>query len=321
MAYDRTRASHIHTKIQTLRGEYFRHIQNQGILPRNFKTAQLGHNSPTLPADLYTDSAYSNEKPRPTPPRDTREALFVPKRVERPQPDLTSTATWRAEALSLIVPAIAECHKVPPLTLLCLQILVAPSFDADFAETMQFIPPHLRLVLLRWAAVHRPLTNHKLRALCSDGPVAGELIVVGPDASVHEDQFKGPDAECRSAEWDSDDWPPPIAMHTFILLSVHLTSSIVFNLPATLTHLALVHILNPVSLHRLPTTCPLLECLDLSYNAWLVAEKDAQERLGKLQWSRWHHLRTLGLRGCHVPSDLMVLVNRGRWDDVQVVKQ
>jgi hypothetical protein len=103
-------------------------------------------------------------------------------------------------------------------------------------------------------------------------------------------------------------------------MSAHLTLSIICTLPATLTHLALVNILNPVSLHRLPMICPLVECLDLSYNAWLVAEKEAQDRLGKLQWSRWHQLRTLGLRGCHVPADLTVEVNKGRWDDVQVVK-
>jgi hypothetical protein len=93
-----------------------------------------------------------------------------------------------------------------------------------------------------------------------------------------------------------------------------------FTLPPTLTHLALINILNPVSLHRLPMTCPLLECLDLSHNMWLVAEKDAEERLGNVQWSRWHRLRTLGMRGCHVPAESMVEINKGRWDDVQVVR-
>ncbi|KAF7363528.1 Release factor H-coupled R [Mycena sanguinolenta] len=199
--------SHIHTKIRTLRGEHFRHIQNQRHVPRNFKTAT--HNSPTLP-DLYTDAVYSNsEKPRPAPRRDTREALFVAKRVERPKVDLTVTPAWRAEALSLIVPTVAECHKVPPLTLLCLQTLMS-SLGGDLTEVVQFIPPHLRLALMRWAAVHRPLSNHQLRVLCPDGPVDGELIIVGPEATVHEDQFRGPDGEeCQSAEWETDDWPNP----------------------------------------------------------------------------------------------------------------
>ncbi|KAJ6502450.1 hypothetical protein C8R45DRAFT_1092300 [Mycena sanguinolenta] len=308
--------SHIHAKIRTLRGEHFRHIQNQKHLPRNFKTAT--HNSPTLP-DLFTDSAYSDERHRLAPRRDAHEALFVAKRVERPKVDLTITAAWRADALSLIVPTIAECHRVPPLTLLCLQTLVS-SLGGDLTEIVHFMPPHLRLALMRWAAVHRPLTDHQLRALCSDGPVDGELIIVGPEATVHEDQFRGPDAEERqSAEWEADDWPHLPPLHTFILLSAGLAASIVLNLPATLTHLALVNVLNPVSLHRLPMTCPQLECLDLSYNVWLVAEKDTQEKLGKLQWSRWHQLRTLGLRGCHVPPNLMVDMNKGRWDDIQVM--
>ncbi|KAF7338213.1 hypothetical protein MVEN_02046400 [Mycena venus] len=315
MAYDRTRASHIHAKIHTLRGEYFRHIQNQNSLPRNFKP--ITHNAPTLPADLLTDSAYSKEKPRP--PRDTREALFVPKRVEKPQHDLTTNSTWRAEALSLAIPTAAEHYTVPPLTLLCLQTLIT-TFDADFAEIVPFIPPHLRQALLRWAAVHRPLTNHQLRVLCSNGHAAGELIVVGPNAIVREEYFRDSDAEeSQSAEWESDDWLPPPPMHTLVLMSAHLALSAISTLPATLTNLALVNI-NPVSLHRLPMTCPLVECLDLSYNAWLVGEKEAQERLGKPQWSRWHQLRTLGLRGCYIPADLILEVNKGRWDDVRVVK-
>jgi hypothetical protein len=210
---------------------------------------------------------------------------------------------------------------VPSLALLCLQTLITSSSDADFSETVvPFIPLHLRHVLLRWAAVHRPLTNHQLRALCgSDGHVAGELIIIGPNTAVGEDQFRPPDAEGRLAEWESDDWVAP-PMHTFILVSAHLAPSIMFTLPATLTHLALINILNPVSLHRLPMTCPLLECLDLSHNMWLVAEKDAEERLGNVQWSRWHRLRTLGMRGCHVPAESMVEINKGRWDDVQVVR-
>jgi len=108
-------------------------------------------------------------------------------------------------------------------------------------------------------------------------------------------------------------------MHTFILVSAHISSSA--RLPATLTRLGLINVSTPVSLHRLPTTCPLLELLDISYNDWLVAEKDVQEKLGKVQWSRWHHLRELGMRACHdIPGDIMAEVNKGRWDDVKVVK-
>ncbi|KAK7020527.1 hypothetical protein R3P38DRAFT_2970004 [Favolaschia claudopus] len=320
---DRTRTSQIHGKIHNLRGEHFRHLQNQNNLPRTWHT--VTHNSPTLPADLLADSAYSN-KPR-TSPRDTREALFVAKPIRAAQPsppiDLRNSPAWRAEALSLIIPAIAQCHAVPPLTLLCLEVM-SSSWDVDLPEIVQFIPSHLRLALLRWAAVHRPLTSQQLHVLSSDGHVAGELIVVGPKAVVREDYFSGNDAEAgrrpAAAEWESDDnWSSSQPMHTCVFLSTPLSLSILSTLPATLTTLALINIPNPVSLHRLPMTCPLVESLDLSYNGWLAAEKDAQERLGKLQWSRWHQLRTLGLRKCNVPKNVMIEVNKGRWDDVQVV--
>ncbi|KAJ7046903.1 hypothetical protein C8F04DRAFT_213816 [Mycena alexandri] len=318
-------ASIINTKIHNIRVESLRHARNQKHLPLADLTTRHTHNSPTLPANLLADATYTQEVISRRP-RDAREALFVIKRVDRPQHEptatITSTSTWRAEALSLTIPAIEEPQNVPPLTSLCLQILRMAPFDADFSENiLPFIPPHLRRTLLRWSAVHAPLTTHQLRALCSsDGDVAGELIVVGPDAGLREDQFKHPDADSCLAEWESEDWVAPPPMHTFILVSSHLAVSVMCTLPATLTHLALVNVSNPVSLHRLPTICPLVESLDLSYNTWLVAEAEARERLGKVQWSRWHQLRILGIRGCHVPTAIVVEVNKGRWDDVQVVK-
>ncbi|KAJ7709798.1 hypothetical protein B0H17DRAFT_1124311 [Mycena rosella] len=316
--------SRITETIHTLRGEYFRHTQNiaqkqKRVLP-NLKTTSLTHNSPTLPANLLADSAYSTDKPRPA--RDTREALFVSRRPDPPQHDPTTTPTQRAEALSVVLPIVVECHQggVPPLTLMCLQILITSSFEDDFFETiLPFIPTHLRHDLLRWTAVHYPLTNHQLHALCGpEGHVGGELVVIGPNATVCEDQFKSAE-QSRSAEWESDDWRPLPPMHTFILVSGHIGFSTLCSLPATLTHLALINLPAPVSLHRLPSTCPLVECLDLSYNTWLVAEKEARERLGTVKWSRWHQLHKLGFRGCQLPADIMVEVNKGRWDDVRVV--
>ncbi|KAJ7172367.1 hypothetical protein C8R46DRAFT_992494 [Mycena filopes] len=313
-------ASNINTKIRTLRGESFRHARNQKHLPLAGLTARHIHNSPTLPANLLADS-YAQEETSPRP-RNTREALFGIKRVVNPRHEsTTSTSTWRLEALSLTIPAIAEQKRVPPLTLLCLQILRTAPFDADFSDNiLPFIPPHLRRSLLRWAAAHAPLTTHQLRALCgSDGDALDELIVVGPTAQLREDQFKHIHDSC-SAEWESEDWVAPPPMHTFILMSSHLAVSIMCTLPPTLTHLGLVNVSNPVSLHRLPTICPLVESLDLSHNSWLAAEAEATERFAKVQWSRWHQLRILGARGCYVPADMVLKVNQGRWDDVQIVK-
>ncbi|KAJ7219376.1 hypothetical protein GGX14DRAFT_355991 [Mycena pura] len=307
--------------VEIHRGEYFRHTQNKGCVPRPRVTG--AHNTPTLPADLLADSAYATDKARP--PRDTRAALFVCEKHAEPPASglaLTSTPRLRAGVLSVVLPAVAEQHRVPRLTLLCLQILVASSSDAEFSNAvLPFIPPHLRHDLLRWTAVHHPLNNQKLHALCgNEGHVNGELIIVGPSANVSEDQFQWSQAKSCSAEWDSDDSLPPHPMHTYVLVSAHLSFSNLSALPATLTRLALVNIPTAVSLHRLPTTCPLVECLDLSYNTWLVAEKEARERLGKIPWSRWHRLRVWGMRECCVPRDMLDEINKGRWDDVAVVQ-
>ncbi|KAJ6623545.1 hypothetical protein B0H10DRAFT_2010369 [Mycena sp. CBHHK59/15] len=212
--------------------------------------------------------------------------------------------------------------EVPPLTLICLRILLTSFSDAEFSENIvPFIPSHLRHDLLRWTTVHSPLNSSQLDALCGpDRHTDGELIIIGPNATVREDQFRHLEPEERTSEWESDDWLPPPPLHTFILVSAHLGFPTLCNLPATISRLALINLPTPVSLHRLPTTCPLIEVLDLSFNSWLVTEKEAQERLGKVQWSRWHQLRTLGFRECRVTAQMVAEVNKGRWDDVIIIK-
>ncbi|KAJ7632725.1 hypothetical protein FB45DRAFT_791908 [Roridomyces roridus] len=299
-----TRGARIVDKIHTLRGEYFRHTTRNERRTFQAKT----YNSPTLPKNLLADS----ESPEPPPSLSPREALFVSKRPNRPKPDPPPEPQTPAELLSLILPSANE-PNVPRLSLVCLQILIKSYSLSD--DVLSFIPTHLRLDLLRWAATHHPLTNSELDALCGrHGHVAGELIIVGPNASVREDQFEPLQP---SEEWEEEEDPAPL-IHTFILASSHLSPSI--HLPATLTRLGLVNILTPVNvLNRLPTTCPLLEHLDLSFNVWLVAEKEARERLGKIPWSRWHHLQQLGVRKCYFAPDMIEQVNRGRWDDVTIV--
>lgn len=301
-------SSKIVDTIHTLRGEYYRHIRNEKRLPATVEIKT--YNRATLPANLLADSPYC-ESSHPPRPHNPREALFVAKRVDRPNPTSSSRST--AELLSFCLPGSSLEPKVPPLSLLCLQLLIKTYSLSD--DVLPFIPTHLRRDLLRWATIHHPLTNPQLDALCSpDGHVAGELMIVGPNASVRDDLFESLQP---SEEWEEDDRAAPL-IHTFILASAHLSPSI--NLPASLTRLGLVNILTPVSLHRLPTACPLLEHLDLSYNVWLVAEKEARERLGKVTWSRWHHLQELGVKECYFDPDMIAEVNRGRWDDVQVVK-
>ncbi|TBU65817.1 hypothetical protein BD310DRAFT_804092 [Dichomitus squalens] len=81
---------------------------------------------------------------------------------------------------------------VPPLTQLCLRVLLAAFPDAaEFRdELLEVLPPMFRRDLLRYTAVHGPLPNGKLYALFEpEGHVDGEVIVVGPQATLQRDLF------------------------------------------------------------------------------------------------------------------------------------
>ncbi|TFK91036.1 hypothetical protein K466DRAFT_483621 [Polyporus arcularius HHB13444] len=249
-----------------------------------------------------------------------------------------NTATFRREALSLVfshtpwsfgssdvplllsVEELNACERgvygrahdiaessVPPLAQICLRILLAQFPDAvEFRdELLEILPPHFYRDLLRYTAVHGPLPNPKLYALCElDGHVDGELIVVGPQATlqrvmmgasptvasrhekdggaggpVGDDRGEGPSTRgpnTLEAE-EGDSWEAessssrdfPLPMHTLVVLNTSVSISALFALPLTLTRLALLAIPGPTPVHRLPRICPLLEVLDLSYNPWL----------------------------------------------------
>jgi hypothetical protein len=72
-------------------------------------------------------------------------------------------------------------------------------------------------------------------------------------------------------------------------------------------------------LHRLPSICPLIEVLDLSYNKWL---RPGMKEFERVAWARWSKLRVLGLRGCEfreLDLETLARVNEGRWNDVEIV--
>lgn len=339
------------------RGEQFRHSQNVRGRSRtdlSRSLAFLTHNAPTLPAGL-TGLGNPSWSPEPEKKEDVDSALKVPPgppapkswRLTTSKKDIYDSAAWRAHTLSIITSGRSQSIEsmgrtdVPPLTLLCLRILVTCYSSADFIEyILPFIPPHLRRDLLRYTAVHSPLPDSKLYPLCEpDGHVDGELIVVGPRATLPENHFRRnpsltsthlPDLEESESEehhdaedaWDwessSHDERVPTSPHTIALINVHVPMSAFLNLPPTLTHLALINIPFPVSLHRLPGLCPLLVVLDLSYNNWLSPSyKD--EILERVDWTRFSKLHTLAFRGCSIPQDIIRRVNKGRWDDVEVI--
>lgn len=248
--------------------------------------------------------------------------------------DSYNSVEWRSEALSPLFKTSEAL--VPPLTLLCLRKLLSISSAEELkSDIVSFLPAHLRRDLLHWTAVHSPLANDRLFPLHEpDGHAAGELIVVGPAASLPNDHFVRPSTSSSSISstlweeadsWDSDDMVDASSLHTFVLLSARLTVSTLLTLPHTITHMALINLPVAVSLYRLPGICPLLVFLDLSYNKWLgdseshaTAKDTGSKMLEKLDWTRWMSLKTLVLRECHVTAWLLEKVNKGRWD-VQVI--
>ena len=85
-------------------------------------------------------------------------------------------------------------HAVPPLTQIALGVLLQAFPDAESFrdELLPMLPPHFRRDVLRYTAVHDPLPNTKLYALCApEGHADGELFVVGPQASVLREPLVG----------------------------------------------------------------------------------------------------------------------------------
>ncbi|KAH9951448.1 hypothetical protein B0H21DRAFT_849941 [Amylocystis lapponica] len=224
---------HVNNLLHTLRGEQFRHAQNlQGSKAHLKRLYSHSYNNPTLPFDQIYDTVQSNpehvvrrdappsimrvgpqgileyaypngEVPGPGPPRSWG-ALFGKGKGKE-----ADEAACRADALSLIFSHQPEgigsswahrtvqghlpsaAHAAMPAR--TLRILHWPAFAE---ELVPCLPSHLRRNLLRWTAVHSPLPTSKLYALCApDGHVDGELIVVGPQASLHRDFLKA-DTAC-----------------------------------------------------------------------------------------------------------------------------
>lgn len=354
------------------RGEHFRRERNQN--PRTVaKPPQYAvPDKQTLPlSEIFGEEENLSS--------DVAQQLQVPTSSpeERRQPE------WRKRALSLLfsrVPLGADQvsspsydeysedtsddpqPEIPPLTALCLRVLIRHSRGSSFAEdVVPYVPTHLRRVLLRWTTVHAPLSNLRLYALCDPdkgGHIEGELIVVGPYASLPSNYFKdidmelegeepsgvalplagpggagGDGEEMKTQEWDEGSWdstsspqdePPPLI--SLALVSTPLPVQTLFTLPPTLTSLALLSLPSPTPIHRLPRLLPLLEVLDLSYNLWLgrpkiasSSSKRGENLLERTEWGRWSRLKVLGLRECGVGKEIIRMVNKGKWVDVEVI--
>ncbi|KAI0664801.1 hypothetical protein C8Q70DRAFT_13487 [Cubamyces menziesii] len=205
----------------------------------------------------------------------------------------------------------SDC-PVPPLAQICLRVILAEFPDAaGFSEELlPVLPDYFRHDVLRYSAVHDPLPNAKLYPLCEpEGHVDGELIVVGPQATLQRERLLSlsPDAvslrangeegtvdrgegsstgissnsgsvqdtdevaEVGEGSWEAESSSEETSppLSTLIVVNTPVPATTLFVFPLILTRLALLALPAPTPVHRLPRICPLLEVLDLSYNPWL----------------------------------------------------
>ncbi|OAX38929.1 hypothetical protein K503DRAFT_815313 [Rhizopogon vinicolor AM-OR11-026] len=341
--------------LRDLRGEHFRHSRNVQHAPASLPTPLHVHNLPTLPLNLIYPPTEDGRRDvsatlghHSAPPiwlagPDPPHSWTSPKmKGADSAPDINSPA-WREHALDLVFfpgvpmgpagrasPRTLRKGELPTLALLSLHVIRTECGGHDFAEIMSYIPPHLRRVLVRHSAINYPLSQAELGAICGDeGHADGELVVVGPHATLRSDHFRRMSSSRESSAhqeyaveestWDSlaTQGSEPTVLFSLALLSTPLTFAL-SDLPPTITCLALINIPKPVSLQRLSSYCPLVSLLDISYNSWLNTIS-GEKLLEDYPWTKLHHLKVLGLRGCHVTPALLSQVNRGRWDDVDVI--
>lgn len=324
-------------------------------VPASLPTPLHVHNLPTLPVSLIYPSAEDRRRDAgATPGHQSTRSIWVAgpdpprswttltSKIKDSPPDTNSPA-WREHALDLVfssntsgpagsVASLRTPRKgeFPTLVLLSLHVIRTECSGLDFAELIPYIPPHLRRALVRHSAINYPLSQVELNAICGDeGHADGELVVVGPHATLRSDYFRrmhsssereSAHQEPEESTWDSlaEQGSEPIVLFSLTLLCTPLTFAL-SDLPPTITCLALINIPKPVSLQRLPSYCPLVSLLDLSYNSWLIPIS-GKKLLEEYPWTKLHHLKILGLRGCHVTPMVLSQVNRGRWDDVDVIQ-
>ena len=310
------------------RGQQFRHDQN---VRKSSVRHRIHIPTKSLPPNLLPSSDSEDQAPRTSNGVLPNTAGPVPKswRIIPKSVQDKETPGWRADALLLVLGELsANQGLVPSLTELCMRVLLdAFSELEDFEQVLlPLLPLHLRYVLQRYTAIHAPLPNPRLYALLGEsGHLNGELIVVGPDASLRKDAIalKSPDRKVSvddSQDWEAEDpFVDSFELRTLALVSIDLSIQTLLTFPRSLTRLALVDISTPSPISQLPSLCPSIAVLDLSFNLWLKDPERSRVILGAVNWDKWGDLSVLGLRGCSVYQETLGRVNRNRWTDVQII--
>lgn len=196
----------------------------------------------------------------------------------------------------------------------------------DLIPLFHCLPIHIRMSIVRYCAIYRPLEKDAILSLCTDEEgvlgCPGELVIAGDvnatsllkdlgvmkegsqenmsaaEAPIHWDE----DRPRIHDAWDDSSPGEVVPLHTLILLRTPLGRHLIQSLPLSLTHVALLAIpaphsltdhTGPSSILYLPTLLPSLVLLDVSYNPW------ARERyISKWDLRKWSMMEILGVRGC-----------------------
>ncbi|KAH9981201.1 hypothetical protein BGW80DRAFT_1268995 [Lactifluus volemus] len=337
--------------LRTLRGEHFRRTLNtqraprpraaaftaSGLVGRSLPYAEIYAAGPIPRSWAAATAAPVTDKTLEGPAwRATALSLFFAQSSD--DPNSVGTLPRSADSSISSTNSTGFTHAVsvvPCLAELCLRVLLTHyGTDADIlADLVPYLPPHHRKRFMRICAVHSPLSNVSLRVLLLPttmtmtgargqyDQVDGELVIVEPANPPRPELFLVADdrSEGEGRRWDAevgDDgdgsdahWQPLTAL---AIVSTLLPIPTLLAFPPSLTRLALIRLSAPVPLHRLPDKCPLLECLDISYNWWLGEPAWGGERaLERVAWNRWEYLKVLG---CQLRK-----VNERRWDDVTII--
>ena len=309
--------------LTSCRGEQFRHDRN---MQKNKARHHVHIPAKSLPPYLSSSdsaSGASDEIQNVAGPVPKSWRTF-PKEVRDKR-----TPEWRADALSLVLAGLpANQTFIPPLAELCMEVLLDafPELE-DFEQALvPFLPLHLRYALQRYTAIHAPLSTPRLHALLGEpGHLNGELIAVGPDVSLRKAAIalKPPDHRTLADDpqgWEAGDpYVDSFGLQTLALVSIDLSFRTLLTFPRSLKRLALVDIPTPPLIYRLPSLCPSIVVLDLSFNSWLRDPDLSRAILGKVNWDKWDELDVLGLRSCSVHQDALDRVNKNRWTDVQII--
>ncbi|KAF8328682.1 uncharacterized protein EI90DRAFT_3125811 [Cantharellus anzutake] len=278
------------------------------------------------------------------------------------------TPQWRKEALSLSMKeaqfegglltdliwdfdkSLAHPQRFPSLRHLCLLRFVASDLTTMYpSKYVSSLPPHIRLLIARYAAIFSPLGPRASKAVWgSDRHTLGEVILVGRSQTsrgIHwkdiEDISKTLFGDPSSGtildtpdnwSWDDvdqSDMPFPSRraeddrepLTTLITLHMSLSDAFFTYLPHTLLHLSLISLSSTTTLpfRLLMRTLPLLHTFDISHNPDLMHF----DQIAALPWqSKWKDMKMLGMRSCWASEEAkrcLKAINGkrpGRWIEV-----